>query len=163
LSKASIGPSACICVLSKHSITSSTSDMYIQLVRGMCPFCVAYIVTATTVTISIEVGLQQLTVTQVAVLLIACHVGALALSQCLMVPWDDKVPKFAYQAGVTGGVVNASALFVPTVETTRLTYFLNSLVANRHVMTGASALVRHAQPLAEQKVAAKPEIQYKLT
>jgi hypothetical protein len=136
--------------------------MYIQLVRGMCPFCVAYIVTATTVTISIEVGLQQLTITQVAVPLITCHVVALAL-QCLMVPWDDKVPKFAYQAGVTGGVVNASALFVPTVETTRLTYFLNSLVANRHVMTGASALVRHAQRLAEQKVAAKPEIQYKLT
>lgn len=43
-----------------------------------------------------------------------------------MVPWDDKVPKFSYSPGG-----EASALFVPTVETTRLSYFLDSLVANR--------------------------------
>jgi dynein heavy chain len=46
--------------------------------------------------------------------------------QCLMVPWDDKVPKFTYSPGG-----EASSLFVPTVETTRLSYFLDSLVANR--------------------------------
>lgn len=43
-----------------------------------------------------------------------------------MVPWDDKVPKFTYNPGG-----EASSLFVPTVETTRLSYFLDSLVANR--------------------------------
>lgn len=45
-----------------------------------------------------------------------------------MVPWDDRVPKFSYAPGG-----EASALFVPTVETTRLSYFLDSLVANRCV------------------------------
>lgn len=47
---------------------------------------------------------------------------------CLMVPWDEKVPKFSYadMGGSKGG-----ALFVPTVETARLTYFLDSLMANR--------------------------------
>ena len=48
-------------------------------------------------------------------------------TQCLMVPWDDKVPKFTYSLDAAG----ASALFVPTVEMTRLTYFLDSLVANK--------------------------------
>jgi dynein heavy chain len=48
--------------------------------------------------------------------------------QCLMVPWDDRVPKFSYTPGG-----EASSLFVPTVETTRLSYFLDSLVANRCV------------------------------
>lgn len=45
---------------------------------------------------------------------------------CMMVPWEEKVPKFQYFPGDFG------SLFVPTVETTRLTYFLNSLIANRH-------------------------------
>jgi dynein heavy chain, axonemal len=46
--------------------------------------------------------------------------------QCLMVPWDDKVQKFQYYPGAF------SNIFVPTVETTRLTYFLDSLVRNKH-------------------------------
>jgi dynein heavy chain len=44
-----------------------------------------------------------------------------------MVPWDDKLPKFSYSPRG-----EASALFVPTVETTRLSYFLDSLLANRY-------------------------------
>lgn len=48
--------------------------------------------------------------------------------QCLMVPWDDRVPKFTYTPGG-----EASSLFVPTVETTRLSYFLDSLLNNRCV------------------------------
>lgn len=46
--------------------------------------------------------------------------------QCLMVPWEDKVPKFQYIPGDFNGI------FVPTVETTRLTYFLDSLIPNKH-------------------------------
>lgn len=45
-----------------------------------------------------------------------------------MVPWDDKVAKFTYTPQAGG---EAGALFVPTVETTRLSYFLDSMVANR--------------------------------
>ena len=41
-----------------------------------------------------------------------------------MVHWETLVPPFVYTPG--------SALFVPTVETTRMTYFLDSLVANKH-------------------------------
>ena len=47
-------------------------------------------------------------------------------AQCLMVPWDDRVPRFSYAPEAI------SSIFVPTVETTRLTYFLDSLVPNRH-------------------------------
>ncbi|KAF5834390.1 hypothetical protein DUNSADRAFT_8976 [Dunaliella salina] len=47
-------------------------------------------------------------------------------AQCLMVPWEDKVPKFQYIPGDFGSI------FVPTVETTRLTYFLDSLINNKH-------------------------------
>lgn len=47
-------------------------------------------------------------------------------AQCLMVSWEDKVPKFSYIPG------EFSSVFVSTVETTRLTYFLDSLVANKH-------------------------------
>jgi dynein heavy chain len=45
-----------------------------------------------------------------------------------MVPWDDKVPKFTYTPDG-----KASSMFVPTVETTRLSYFLDSLLNNRCV------------------------------
>lgn len=45
---------------------------------------------------------------------------------CMMVPWEDKVPGFQYFPD------DFSNLFVPTVETTRLTYFLDSLVNNKH-------------------------------
>lgn len=48
--------------------------------------------------------------------------------QCLMVPWEDKVVKFDYAASGD----NYSSIFVNTVETTRLTYFLDSLIANKH-------------------------------
>ncbi|KAK9808985.1 hypothetical protein WJX72_007373 [[Myrmecia] bisecta] len=64
-------------------------------------------------------------------------------AQCAMVPWDDKVPSFSYIPD------NFSNLFVPTVETTRLTYFLDSLVANKHYVmfvgntgTGKTAIMR---------------------
>lgn len=57
-----------------------------------------------------------------------------------MVHWETRVPPFVYTPG------NFTSLFVPTVETTRLTYFLDSLIANKHhVMfigsTGAPAAV----------------------
>ncbi len=61
---------------------------------------------------------------------------------CMMVPWGGKVDKFQYLPG------DFSSLFVPTVETTRLTYFLDSLVANKHFAmfvgntgTGKSAIM----------------------
>ena len=43
-----------------------------------------------------------------------------------MVHWEARVPSFVYAPG------SFHSLFVPTVETTRLTYFLDSFVANRH-------------------------------
>ena len=43
-----------------------------------------------------------------------------------MVPWADKVAPFTYQTD------NFASLFVPTVESTRLTYFLDSLIANKY-------------------------------
>lgn len=46
-----------------------------------------------------------------------------------MVPWDERVPRFNYADATGGG--RGGPLFVPTVETTRLTYFLDSLMANR--------------------------------
>jgi hypothetical protein len=54
-----------------------------------------------------------------------------------MVPWDDKVPKFTYTPGG-----EASALFVPTVETTRLSYFLDSLLNNRCAKQSVFGIVR---------------------
>lgn len=62
--------------------------------------------------------------------------------QCIMVPWEEKVIKFQYLPGDFG------SLFVPTVETTRLTYFLDSLISNKHFAmfvgntgTGKSAIM----------------------
>eukprot|EP00955_Chlamydomonas_euryale_P098702 365162-Chlamydomonas_euryale.AAC.26 len=62
--------------------------------------------------------------------------------EVMMVPWEDRVPEFQF----TGD--DFASMFVSTVETTRLTYFLDSLVANRHhVMfvgntgTGKSAIM----------------------
>ena len=55
-----------------------------------------------------------------------------------MVPWATKVPAFVYDPS------NFANLFVPTVETTRLTYLLNLLVANRHhvmLVGGTGALL----------------------
>lgn len=43
-----------------------------------------------------------------------------------MVPWANKVAPFSYQPD------NFAGLFVPTVETTRLTYFLDNLIANKY-------------------------------
>ena len=43
-----------------------------------------------------------------------------------MVHWEARVPSFVYAPG------DFHSLFVPTVETTRLTYFLDSFIANRH-------------------------------
>ena len=43
-----------------------------------------------------------------------------------MVAWTNKVPAFSY---VPGDFAN---LFVPTVDTTRLTYLLNLLISNKH-------------------------------
>ena len=43
-----------------------------------------------------------------------------------MVSWETKVPQFTYVPD------NFSGLFVPTVDTTRLTWFLDTLVAKKH-------------------------------
>ena len=43
-----------------------------------------------------------------------------------MVPWADRVPSFSYMPG------SFATLFVPTVESTRLTYFLDQLISRRH-------------------------------
>ena len=43
-----------------------------------------------------------------------------------MLSWETKVQGFQYMPD------SFSNLFVPTVETTRLTYFLNSLMENKH-------------------------------
>ena len=43
-----------------------------------------------------------------------------------MVGWATQLPAFNY---VSGDFAN---LFVPTVETTRLTYLMNLLISNRH-------------------------------
>ena len=43
-----------------------------------------------------------------------------------MVSWDSKVPSFTYMPD------SFSSLFVPTLDTTRLTYFLDTLVAKKH-------------------------------
>lgn len=63
---------------------------------------------------------------------------------CSLLPWTDRVSSFAY---ANDG--NFANLFVPTVETTRLTYFLDSLVANKHYVmfvgtsgTGKTAIMR---------------------
>lgn len=48
--------------------------------------------------------------------------------QVMMAPWEDKVVKF----DATAAGDNYSSIFVNTVETTRLTYFLDNLMANKH-------------------------------
>ncbi len=45
---------------------------------------------------------------------------------CAMVPWQQRVPAFQYFPG------NFSSLFVPTVETVRLTWLLDTLMAKHH-------------------------------
>lgn len=47
-------------------------------------------------------------------------------ASCSMVSWDSKVPSFTYMPD------SFSSLFVPTLDTTRLTYFLDTLVAKKH-------------------------------
>ena len=47
-------------------------------------------------------------------------------ASCSMVPWDNKVPSFTYMPD------SFASLFVPTVDTTRLTYFLDTLIAKKH-------------------------------
>ena len=47
-------------------------------------------------------------------------------ASCSMVSWDSKVPSFSYMPD------SFSSLFVPTLDTTRLTYFLDTLVAKKH-------------------------------
>ncbi|DBB00312.1 TPA: Dynein beta chain, flagellar outer arm [Trebouxia sp. C0004] len=64
-------------------------------------------------------------------------------ASCSMVPWENKVPSFSYMPD------NFSSLFVPTVDTTRLTYFLDTLIAKKHYVmfvgntgTGKTAIMR---------------------
>ncbi|KAK9843805.1 hypothetical protein WJX81_007069 [Elliptochloris bilobata] len=64
-------------------------------------------------------------------------------AQVQMVHWDQRVPTFSYSPG-------SASVFVPTVETTRLTYFLDSLIARKHhVMfvgntgSGKTAIMQH--------------------
>lgn len=54
-----------------------------------------------------------------------------------MVAWATRVPAFAY---IPGDIANH---FVPTVETTRLTYLLNLLVSNKHhvMLVGSTGLL----------------------
>jgi hypothetical protein len=61
---------------------------------------------------------------------------------CMMVPWEDKVPGFQYFPD------DFSNLFVPTVETTRLTYFLDSLVNNKHyvMFVGNTGVIAYSLP-----------------
>ena len=47
-------------------------------------------------------------------------------AQCMMVPWEDRVGSFIYSLD------SFASLFVPTVETTRLTYLLDSLLDNHY-------------------------------
>ena len=47
-------------------------------------------------------------------------------AMCAMVPWQQRVPAFQYFPG------NFSSLFVPTVETARLTWLLDTLMAKHH-------------------------------
>eukprot|EP00227_Mantoniella_beaufortii_P011774 CAMPEP_0197579874 /NCGR_PEP_ID=MMETSP1326-20131121/3768_1 /TAXON_ID=1155430 /ORGANISM="Genus nov. species nov., Strain RCC2288" /LENGTH=4505 /DNA_ID=CAMNT_0043143449 /DNA_START=243 /DNA_END=13760 /DNA_ORIENTATION=+ len=64
--------------------------------------------------------------------------------KCQMVTWDEKVESFGYNTA------DAFAnIFVPSVESTRLSYFLNSFIANKHYCmfvgnagTGKTALMR---------------------
>ena len=59
-----------------------------------------------------------------------------------MVSWDSKVPSFTYMPD------SFSSLFVPTLDTTRLTYFLDTLVAKKHyVMFVGNTGEASAQPL----------------
>lgn len=65
---------------------------------------------------------------------------------CTMTPWADKVTPFSYQPD------SFASLFVPTVETTRLTYFLDSLIANKYYVmfvgnTGRGPPAHSVQPL----------------
>lgn len=49
--------------------------------------------------------------------------------QCAMVSWENRVPEFVYTPN------NFSSLFVPTVETTRISHLLDLLIPNKyHVM-----------------------------
>ena len=59
-----------------------------------------------------------------------------------MIAWATKVPAFVY---VPRDFAN---LFVPTVETTRLTYLLNLLVSNKHhvMLVGSTGLLSPISP-----------------
>jgi dynein heavy chain len=59
-----------------------------------------------------------------------------------MQPWEDRVSAFAYAPN------NFSSLFVPTVETTRLSFLLDSLVARGHyvMFVGNAGTVRARLP-----------------
>ena len=61
-------------------------------------------------------------------------------ASCSMVPWENKVPSFSYMPD------NFSSLFVPTVDTTRLTYFLDTLIAKKHyvMFVGNTGTLSHA-------------------
>lgn len=66
-------------------------------------------------------------------------------AQCLMVPWEDRIQSFVYNPAS-----DFNTFFVPTVETTRLSYFLDSLVANKHYVmfvgntgTGKTAIMKN--------------------
>ena len=65
--------------------------------------------------------------------------------QCLMAPWENRIQDFVYSPDA-----DFSSLFVPTVETTRLSYFLDALVANKHYVmfvgntgTGKTAIMKN--------------------
>ena len=47
-------------------------------------------------------------------------------AQVQMAHWEQRVPAFSYSPD------SSATVFVPTVETTRLTYMLDSLVTRKH-------------------------------
>jgi dynein heavy chain len=67
-------------------------------------------------------------------------------STCMMTPWLEKMTQFEY----TNDINNFGNLFVSTVDTLRMTYFLDSLLENAHYVmfvgtagTGKTALMRN--------------------
>ena len=78
---------------------------------------------------------------------------------CEMTHWQTRVPAFTYTPD------NFGKIFVPTVESTRLTYLLSSLMARKHnVMfvgstgTGKTAIMRNTLAAMDSEVVATATI-----
>ena len=74
-------------------------------------------------------------------------------AQVQMVHWDQRVSTFTYSPDTS------AAVFVPTTETTRLTYFLDSLIARKHhvmFVGNTGAAVPSFRPLGARTAALTP-------